>query len=145
VTEGVAKKKVGTTSLAPHWWDKAMRFSRLSRVPRVALRAGRGIMAGDAITHTSASSAGFDVHTNIVENFLHGKLTDPERLMLYGLYKQATVGDSDKSGWSFSPKELLKRNAWLAHKGMTSDEAKTKYVELTISLVQRVNDQLPET
>lgn len=61
-----------------------------------------------------------------------------ELLTLYGLYKQATVGDVDEStfpkgvGTMFDmlidTEGYLKRQAWLSRKGMSRSEARTKYV-----------------
>ncbi|KAG0005904.1 hypothetical protein BGZ79_000598 [Entomortierella chlamydospora] len=62
-------------------------------------------------------------------------LTDGELLDLYGLYKQATVGDNTTPApGMFDLKGKAKWNAWNKHKGAKSDEAKEKYIELVNSL-----------
>lgn len=56
----------------------------------------------------------------------------PDRLLkLYGLYKQATVGDvaGDRPGM-MDFKSRAKYNAWAALRGMAQDEARATYVKL---------------
>ncbi|KAK2856880.1 hypothetical protein Q5P01_005615 [Channa striata] len=58
-----------------------------------------------------------------------------EMCALYGLYKQATVGDVniERPGmFDFTGK--AKWDAWQAKKGLTQDEAKTIYVDLVETL-----------
>ncbi|CCK70141.1 long-chain fatty acid transporter ACB1 KNAG_0D03950 [Huiozyma naganishii CBS 8797] len=56
-------------------------------------------------------------------------------LRLYGLYKQATVGDcvGDRPG-VFSMKERAKWDAWDKLRGMTGEEAEKLYIELVEDL-----------
>merc|ERR1719336_1151239 len=57
--------------------------------------------------------------------------TDDELLKLYGLYKQATMGDdTDSEPWAFQFKARSKWNAWTANAGMSKEEAETKYIDL---------------
>jgi len=56
-------------------------------------------------------------------------------LSVYGLYKQATVGDINISCPSiFDPKGRAKWNAWESCKGMTRVEAMSAYVEFVNKL-----------
>ena len=57
-------------------------------------------------------------------------------LQLYSLYKQATEGDASDEAPS-NPFDFVARakyNAWVELKGTSSDEAKSKYVQLVTSL-----------
>ena len=56
-------------------------------------------------------------------------------LKIYGLYKQATAGDNDEKKPSFS--DIVGRakwDAWEKLKGVSSEEAMERYVELIESL-----------
>ena len=54
-----------------------------------------------------------------------------EMLDLYGLYKQASAGDVKGSRPGlFDPKGRAKWDAWSGRKGLSQDDARTKYVEL---------------
>ena len=56
-------------------------------------------------------------------------------LKIYGLYKQATVGDNGEKKPGFS--DMIGRakwEAWNGFKGTASDDAKRQYVELIQSL-----------
>ncbi|XP_017575321.1 acyl-CoA-binding domain-containing protein 7 [Pygocentrus nattereri] len=57
--------------------------------------------------------------------------TDQELLDLYGLYKQAVVGDIniDKPGMT-DLKGKAKWDAWNSRKGMSKDDAMTAYIAL---------------
>ncbi|XVE70690.1 hypothetical protein DITRI_Ditri10aG0090700 [Diplodiscus trichospermus] len=54
---------------------------------------------------------------------------DADKLILYGLYKQATVGNvnSDRPR-IFSPAERAKWDAWKAVEGKTKEQAMTEYI-----------------
>ncbi|KAK9274845.1 hypothetical protein L1049_022099 [Liquidambar formosana] len=54
---------------------------------------------------------------------------DADKLILYGLYKQATVGavNTNRPGM-FSPKERAKWDAWKTVEGKTKEEAMTDYI-----------------
>ncbi len=62
----------------------------------------------------------------------------PESLLkMYGLYKQATSGDVTGSRpGAFNFKARAKHDAWAEAKGMSSDEAKTQYVDYVNSITQ---------
>eukprot|EP00471_Norrisiella_sphaerica_P001321 CAMPEP_0184487034 /NCGR_PEP_ID=MMETSP0113_2-20130426/9033_1 /TAXON_ID=91329 /ORGANISM="Norrisiella sphaerica, Strain BC52" /LENGTH=93 /DNA_ID=CAMNT_0026869177 /DNA_START=99 /DNA_END=380 /DNA_ORIENTATION=+ len=52
------------------------------------------------------------------------------KLALYGLYKQATVGDVEGSQpWSIQMEARAKWDAWAAHKGKSKEEAQEAYVK----------------
>ena len=56
-------------------------------------------------------------------------------LKIYGLYKQATLGDNAEKKPSFSDfVARAKWDAWTANKGVSQDEAKQKYIDLIESL-----------
>ncbi|XP_006636067.1 acyl-CoA-binding domain-containing protein 7 isoform X2 [Lepisosteus oculatus] len=63
---------------------------------------------------------------------------DKELLELYGLYKQATVGDNhiDKPGL-FNPKADAKWEAWNSRKGMSKDDAMTAYNALAKEVINK--------
>ncbi|ODV91780.1 hypothetical protein CANCADRAFT_20972 [Tortispora caseinolytica NRRL Y-17796] len=77
----------------------------------------------------------FEERAEKVKN-LPTKPNDDELLELYGLYKQATIGDNDtpKPG-TFDFKGKYKWQAWDALRGTSSEEAELKYIELVDSLV----------
>lgn len=62
--------------------------------------------------------------------------TDEEFLELYGLFKQATVGDNNtaKPGM-FDLKGKAKWEWWNKQKGKSQDDAKTQYIEFVNQLV----------
>ena len=66
------------------------------------------------------------------------KPTDYELLDLYGLFKQATVGDcnTNRPGM-FDMKGKYKWDKWNSHKGMNKEEAEKKYIELVQSLLSK--------
>jgi len=56
--------------------------------------------------------------------------SDQDKLKVYALFKQATVGDCNTEKPSFfSIKESEKWKAWNALKGMSETEAKKQYIE----------------
>ncbi len=60
---------------------------------------------------------------------------NPTLLKIYGLFKQATVGDNTEKRPAFS--EFVARakwDAWTTRKGLSADEAKQQYVDLIESL-----------
>lgn len=62
---------------------------------------------------------------------------DNDLLELYGLYKQATVGDcnTEKPGF-LDFKGKSKWEAWNGRKGISKDDAMTAYVEKAQSLIE---------
>ena len=57
-------------------------------------------------------------------------------LALYGLYKQATEGDNENDPPSnpFDFVSKAKYDAWMSHKGKSTEDAKTEYVALVNKL-----------
>lgn len=71
---------------------------------------------------------------------LSGTPTNDEKLKLYGLYKQATVGDNttDKPGlMDFTGK--AKWGAWDALKGTSQADAEQQYIKLVEELKAKYN------
>ena len=62
-------------------------------------------------------------------------LTNDQLLALYGLFKQASVGDvTGKRPGMFDLKGRAKHDAWGKQKGKTQDEARDAYIALVDSL-----------
>ncbi|CAH8565100.1 unnamed protein product [Heterobilharzia americana] len=79
----------------------------------------------------------FEEHAEKVKK-LKQKPSDSEMLDLYGLFKQATVGDVNTGApgmLDFQGK--AKWNAWNTRKGMKCDDAKKQYVELAATLIKK--------
>ncbi|TVY22531.1 Acyl-CoA-binding-like protein [Lachnellula hyalina] len=82
---------------------------------------------------------------------LTSKPSNDELLELYGLYKVATgedISKAEKPGM-FDLKGKAKKTAWQSKvdEGLTSDEAKEKYVALVESLKEKLGydaDKVPE-
>ncbi|CAF1159084.1 unnamed protein product [Rotaria magnacalcarata] len=74
------------------------------------------------------SQAAFDKAADEVKN-LSKKPSDDQLLKLYGLFKQATVGDNttDKPGM-FDLKGKYKWEAWESNKGKAKEAAQSEYV-----------------
>merc|ERR1712150_176948 len=71
----------------------------------------------------------FEHACNEIKN-LSGRPSDGELLQAYELFKQATAGDCNTAQpGAYDPKGKAKWGAWNANKGMSSDEAKDKYVD----------------
>jgi len=63
------------------------------------------------------------------------KPTNDELLKLYGLYKQATVGDNNTSQPGFLDiKGKAKWNSWNSYKGLSNESAKEQYVNFVKEL-----------
>ncbi|EGV66667.1 acyl-CoA-binding protein (ACBP)/diazepam binding inhibitor (DBI)/endozepine (EP) [Yamadazyma tenuis] len=61
---------------------------------------------------------------------------DDELLKLYGLFKQATVGDNNTSKPGFLDlKGKYKWEAWNELKGTTQDDAESQYIDLADELI----------
>ncbi|KAK9378754.1 acyl-CoA-binding protein 2 [Kockiozyma suomiensis] len=82
-------------------------------------------------------SAEFQAAADAVQK-LPKKPTDDELLSLYGLFKQATVGDNDTPKPSvFDLKGKYKWNAWDKLKGTSTEDAEKEYIELAESLIAK--------
>uniref|UniRef100_UPI0037E96363 acyl-CoA-binding domain-containing protein 7-like isoform X2 n=1 Tax=Semicossyphus pulcher TaxID=241346 RepID=UPI0037E96363 len=64
--------------------------------------------------------------------------TDQELLDLYGLYKQAVVGDIDtERPGMLDLKGKAKWDAWNTRKGMSKDDAMTAYITLAKEIISK--------
>lgn len=88
----------------------------------------------------------FEVAANAIkESGKQGaKMTDDELLQIYGLFKQATVGDNntDKPG-ILDPKGRKKHDAWTANKGKSKEQAEAEYVALAVTLLNKYKVEVP--
>ncbi|CAI5760403.1 unnamed protein product [Candida verbasci] len=84
-------------------------------------------------------SAEFEEKASTVSN-LSKRPNDDELLKLYGLYKQATIGDNNttKPG-TFDFKGKYKWQAWEDLKGTSQEEAEKKYIEFASELIEKYN------
>ncbi|KAL6451513.1 ACB2 Acyl-CoA-binding protein 2 [Candida maltosa Xu316] len=84
-------------------------------------------------------SAEFEEKANQVSN-LSTRPNDDELLKLYGLYKQATVGDNntDKPG-TFDFKGKYKWQAWKDLEGKSQEEAEQEYIAFATELIAKYN------
>ena len=65
-------------------------------------------------------------------------LTNEELLILYGLYKQATLGNNRTPIPSiFDQKKKLKWNAWSKHGGKAKKTARKEYIDFATNLLQK--------
>jgi diazepam-binding inhibitor (GABA receptor modulating acyl-CoA-binding protein) len=65
---------------------------------------------------------------------------DAELLKLYGLYKQATIGNCNTSAPTFCLnyiKDNAKWNSWNKYKGMKIEKAKEAYTNFVLELVEK--------
>lgn len=63
--------------------------------------------------------------------------TDQELLDLYGLFKQASVGDCDTARpGMFDLKGKYKWDNWNSRKGLSKEEAESKYIEMAKSTLR---------
>ncbi|KAI0241673.1 Acyl-CoA-binding protein [Lamellibrachia satsuma] len=81
-------------------------------------------------------SQGFTEAAEKVKN-LKTKPNDAEMLEIYGLYKQATVGDVniDRPGM-FDMKGKAKWDSWNGRKGMSKEDAERQYIEVVDRLIE---------
>jgi diazepam-binding inhibitor (GABA receptor modulating acyl-CoA-binding protein) len=69
--------------------------------------------------------------------------TNDEKLNIYGLYKQATVGDiNTPTPGFFDFAGHAKWNAWNGMKGKTSELAKSEYVDFVMSLITKYGQKV---
>ncbi|CAO0796315.1 unnamed protein product [Mucor circinelloides] len=78
-------------------------------------------------------SAEFNTAAEEVKN-LATKPSDNQLLELYGLFKQATVGDNTTSKPTFDIKGRYKWDAWTKLKGTSQEDAEKQYIALVESL-----------
>ena len=71
------------------------------------------------------------------------KPSDEILLKLYGLYKQATLGDCNiAKPWFWDPKAAAKWEAWNANLGKTKVDAEKLYIKLVEKLLKEDIDRL---
>ncbi|CAI4063283.1 hypothetical protein SUVZ_07G2780 [Saccharomyces uvarum] len=71
-------------------------------------------------------------------NELPTKPSTDELLELYGLYKQATVGDNDKEKPGiFNMKDRYKWEAWEDLKGKSQEDAEKEYIAYVDALIAK--------
>ncbi|KAK4517869.1 uncharacterized protein ATC70_001217 [Mucor velutinosus] len=78
-------------------------------------------------------SAEFNTAAEEVKN-LSNKPSDSQLLELYGLFKQATVGDNNTSKPTFDIRGRYKWDAWTKLKGTSQEDAEKQYIALVESL-----------
>jgi len=62
-----------------------------------------------------------------------------DKLLLYGLFKQATVGDVNNDCPSiFYSIARMKWHAWNTHRGKTTDQAKSEYIIVMKRLISEI-------
>ena len=62
---------------------------------------------------------------------LVNSLSDAEKLEIYALFKQGTIGDCNTaSPWTIDFKNKAKWDAWNSKKGLSQEDAKQAYVDL---------------
>ena len=66
------------------------------------------------------------------------KPSDEELLDLYGLYKQATVGNNmtDKP-WMFDYEKLAKWGAWMKFFNLSTEDAQKKYIDAAYLVINK--------
>uniref|UniRef100_A0A3P8UHH3 Acyl-CoA binding domain containing 7 n=1 Tax=Cynoglossus semilaevis TaxID=244447 RepID=A0A3P8UHH3_CYNSE len=84
-----------------------------------------------------SEAPGFDKLAEDVKK-VKSKPADQELLDLYGLYKQAVVGDvnTDRPGM-LDFKGKAKWDAWNSRKGMSNDDAMSAYVALAKEIINK--------
>lgn len=66
------------------------------------------------------------------------KITNDEKLSLYGLFKQATVGDNTTGQpWAVQLEARAKWDAWTANKGKSKEAAEAEYIALVKNLLNK--------
>ncbi|KAL0073661.1 acyl-CoA-binding protein [Phycomyces blakesleeanus] len=79
-------------------------------------------------------SANFEAAAAAAQAFT-SKPSNDELLALYGLFKQATVGDNETTRpGAFDFKGKAKWDAWTAKKGLSSEDAEAQYIALVEEL-----------
>jgi diazepam-binding inhibitor (GABA receptor modulator, acyl-CoA-binding protein) len=66
------------------------------------------------------------------------KITNDEKLNLYGLFKQATEGDNTAAApWAVQLEAKAKWEAWSKQKGKGKETAEAEYIELVKQLLTK--------
>lgn len=73
-----------------------------------------------------------------VEMMERHTLTEAESLKLYGLFKQATLGDNERARpWFFQFNACAKWDAWEKEKGKGELQAKSEYIGMSFQISNR--------
>ena len=84
----------------------------------------------------------FDAAVLAVVNLVASPTND-EKLQIYGLYKQATIGDINTSAPGFFDfAGNAKWKAWNEMKGKFQEQAKVEYVDLVKSLIAKYGQKI---
>ena len=88
---------------------------------------------------TTVEKSPFEVAVENVK-LLKNPPTDDEKLQIYALYKQSTIGDIDIEcpSW-FNMTARAKYDAWNKHKGVDKEAAKLLYIKLVHELTAKYN------
>ena len=79
----------------------------------------------------------FELSAKIVKN-LKGEPTDEEKLKLYGLYKQSTIGNCNTpQPFVLSIKDNAKWKAWNYHNNKSSKDAMNEYSDFVVTLIHK--------
>jgi len=82
--------------------------------------------------------ATFEEAVDNINTKVNKTLSNDEMLGLYALYKQATVGDCNIGQPGVTEiKARAKWDAWNKKKGVNQDEAKTQYIELAKTMIEK--------
>jgi len=66
------------------------------------------------------------------------KITNDEKLSLYGLFKQATIGDNTTAEpWAVQFEAKAKWAAWTGQKGKAKGQAELEYIEVVRGLLNK--------
>jgi len=77
-------------------------------------------------------------HSTEIIRTLTVKPSNDELLQLYGLFKQATIGNNNTDSPNIIQlKEKAKWNFWYSLRGISKRNAKTKYNEFVINLIEK--------
>ncbi|KAI8877285.1 acyl-CoA-binding protein [Backusella circina FSU 941] len=79
-------------------------------------------------------SAAFEKASKEVREELTSKPSNDDLLKLYGLYKQATIGDNETEKPLIDLKSRYKWDAWNDLQGMLSVEAEIQYIDFVEEL-----------
>ena len=69
---------------------------------------------------------------------LEGEVAPDEMLRLYAYYKQGTSGDFSSMNSVPDVRDAFKFNAWTQLNGMSKEEAKQEYINLSNGILKRV-------
>ncbi|TRZ03119.1 hypothetical protein DNTS_029900, partial [Danionella cerebrum] len=108
-----------------------------NRTDEPSRRSTTTIQQNDSEEHRCVLQAEFEQYAADVKK-IKSRPSDQELLDLYGLYKQALVGDinTDKPGM-LDMKAKAKWEAWNSRKGMSNEDAMTAYITLAKGAIEK--------